>query len=95
MTVTLPAAYFLSGYATRQAEIDAEAKLAAATVSQLASSSPELWVFENARIRGLLAMLGPPLEAERRIVMSRTAKSVVDHGDAAAVAGDDGGQSGL
>jgi len=81
VTVSLPAAYFLSGHATRQAEIDAEARLAAATVSQLASSSPELWVYENARIRGLIAVLGPPLEAERRIVMSRTGESVVDHGD--------------
>jgi hypothetical protein len=64
LALALPAAYFVSARAAKQAAIDAEAKLAAATISQLASRNPTLWVFENARIRGLLSMLGPPLEAE-------------------------------
>ena len=58
--VVLPAAYFLSTYATMHAEIAAEGKLAATAISGLASSNPELWMFENARVRGLLSMLGPP-----------------------------------
>ena len=40
--VVLPAAYFLSNYATMHAEIAAEGKLAAAAISRLASSNPEL-----------------------------------------------------
>ena len=80
--VALPAAYFLSAYATRHAEIAAEGKLAAAAISQLASRNPELWMFENARIRGLLTMLGPLPEAERRIVTSGTGQEVAEQGDA-------------
>jgi hypothetical protein len=57
VTVTLPTAYFVSAYGTKHAEIVAEGKLASAVISQLASTNPELWAFENARIRGLLAML--------------------------------------
>ena len=79
--VVLPAAYFLSAYATRHAEIAAEGKLAAAAISQLASSNPELWMFENARIRGLLTMLGPPPESERRIVISGAGQEVAAQGD--------------
>ena len=39
-------------------------------------------MFENARIRGLLAMLGPPPEPERRIVTSATGQEVAEQGDA-------------
>jgi diguanylate cyclase (GGDEF)-like protein len=81
VTVTLPAAYFLSAYDTRRAEITAEVKLAAAAVSQLASSNPDLWVHEDARIRGLLAMLGPPPETERRIVVSVDGRLVAQQGN--------------
>ena len=80
--VVLPAAYFLSNYATMHAEIAAEGKLAAAAISRLASSNPELWMFENARVRGLLTMLGPLSEAERRIVTSGTGQEVAVQGDA-------------
>ena len=69
-------------YATMHAEIAAEGKLAAAAISQLASSNPELWMFENARVRGLLTMLGPLSEAERRIVTSGTGQEVAEQGDA-------------
>jgi hypothetical protein len=55
--------------AARQAAFDSEAKLAAVAISQFASRNPTVWVFENARVRGLLTMLGPPLEAERRGVL--------------------------
>ena len=55
--VVLPAAYFLSTYATMHAEIAAEGKLAATAISQLASRNPELWMFENARVRGFLPCL--------------------------------------
>ena len=39
-------------------------------------------MFENARIRGLLTMLGPPSESERRIVTSGTGQEVAAQGDA-------------
>jgi diguanylate cyclase (GGDEF)-like protein len=80
--VVLPAAYFLSTYATMHAEIAAEGKLAATAISGLASSNPELWMFENARVRGLLSMLGPPSGSERRIVTSGTGQEVAAQGDA-------------
>ena len=79
--VVLPAAYFLSAYATGHAEIAAEGKLAATAISQLASRNPELWMFENARIRGLLTMLGPLSESERRIVISGAGQEVAAQGD--------------
>ncbi len=80
--VALPGAYFLSAYATGHAEIAAEGKLAASAISQLASLNPELWMFEDARIRGLLSMLGPLPEAERRIVTSGTGQVVAGQGAA-------------
>ena len=80
--VVVPAAYFLSTYAIMHAEIAAEGKLAAATISQLASQNPEMWLFENARVRGLLPMLDPLPEPERRIVTSGTGQEVATQGDA-------------
>jgi diguanylate cyclase (GGDEF)-like protein len=80
VTVTLPTAYFVSAYGTKHAEIVAEGKLASAVISQLASTNPELWAFENARIRGLLAMLGSPQEPERRIVLSANGQLVAEQG---------------
>ena len=64
------------------AEIAAEGKLAATAISRLASSNPELWMFENARVRGLLTMLGPLSEPERRSVTSGTGQEVAAQGDA-------------
>jgi hypothetical protein len=60
--------------------ITAEAKLAATAVSQLASSNAERWVFENARIGGLLAMLGSPTEAELRRVFTSDGRLVAEQG---------------
>jgi hypothetical protein len=80
--VALPGAYFLSAYATGHAEIVAEGKLAASAISQLASVNPELWMFEDARMRGLFSMLGPLPEAERRIVTSGTGQVIAGQGGA-------------
>src|SRR4051812_16731611 len=80
VSLALPAAYFLSIRAVEHAAVAAESKIAAATVSQLASSNPQLWVFENARIRGLLAMLGPSPVPERRIVTSSKGDVVAESG---------------
>ncbi len=80
--VVVPAAYFLSTYAIMHAEIAAESNLAGAAISRLASGNPELWMFENARVRGLLTMLDPLSEPERRIVTSGTGQEVATHGDA-------------
>ncbi|MEJ0016967.1 MAG: EAL domain-containing protein [Acetobacteraceae bacterium] len=80
-TLAVPAAYFLASTAARYAEVAAEANLAAATMSQLASRNPELWVFENARIRGLLGMLRTSQEPERIIVTALNGDSVAEQGD--------------
>ena len=79
--VMLPATYFLSAYASRHAEIAAEGKVAATAISQIASRNPELWMFENARIRGLLTILGELTESERRIVTAGQ-EVVAEQGDA-------------
>jgi diguanylate cyclase (GGDEF)-like protein len=78
----LPATYFLSAHASKYAEAAAEAKLAASAVSQLASSNPDLWIFENARIRGLLTMLGWPHEPEQRRVFANNGQIVAEQGAA-------------
>jgi diguanylate cyclase (GGDEF)-like protein len=80
LALSLPAAYFLSAHAARQAVIDAEAKLAAVSVSQIASANPTLWIFENARIRGMLAVLGPPPEAELRTVFGTGGELIAEQG---------------
>jgi hypothetical protein len=68
LAVALPTAYFVSSRAVGNAAIEAEANVAAVSVSQLASRNPDLWVFENVRLLGLLAMLGPPPASEQREV---------------------------
>jgi diguanylate cyclase (GGDEF)-like protein len=68
VTVMLPSSYFLSSRAARQAEIAAESKMAGAVISQLINTNPELWAYQNARMRGLLAMLGPLKDPEKRAV---------------------------
>ena len=82
VTVMLPSSYFLSSRTARQAEIAAESKMAGAVISQLITRNPELWAFENARIRGLLAMLGPLKEPERRVVFFGPDQLVAELGDA-------------
>ncbi len=47
-------------------------------ISQVASSNPDLWIFENARVRGLLSMLGPPPEAEQRAVFAAGGQLIAD-----------------
>jgi len=80
VTLMLPAAYYLSAYTTLHAEIAAEARLAATTVSQVASSNPELWTFENARVRGMLSMFGALPDGEWRVVMSGKGDVVAEQG---------------
>ena len=81
VTVMLPSSYFLAGRTAKQAEIAAESKMAGAVISQLITRNPELWAFEDARIRGLLAMLGPLKEPERRAVFFGQKQLVAELGD--------------
>ena len=80
LAVALPAIYFVSARATLYGETAAEAKLAASSVSQLASRNPDLWVFENTRIRGFLATLDLAREPEQRLVFSAGGQLVAEHG---------------
>ena len=64
--IVMPTAYFVSVGTAKYSEIAAEAKLASTVLTQLASDNAELWTYENARIRGLLMMLGTPPEPELR-----------------------------
>jgi diguanylate cyclase (GGDEF)-like protein len=81
VTVMLPSTYFLSARAAWHAEVAAESKVASAVISQLINGNPELWAFENARIRGLLAMLGPLQATERRAVFRGRDQLVAEQGD--------------
>ena len=81
VTLMLPSTYFLSASAARHAEVAAESKVASAVISQLINTNPELWAFENARIRGLLAMLGPLQDTERRAVFFGRDQLVAEQGD--------------
>ena len=81
VTVMLPSSYFLSNRTATQAEIAAESKMASAVISQLINTNPEFWAFENARIGGLLAMLGPLHEPERRAVFFGRDQLVAELGD--------------
>ncbi|CAH2601066.1 Histidine kinase [Rhodovastum atsumiense] len=67
----VPLARFVFARAAMEASMQAEAKLAATVVSQLASQNPELWTFEEARIRGLLTMLAASAEPAWRRVRDR------------------------
>ncbi len=53
----VPAAYFITGDVRIQARLDAQAAIGATAISDLAMRNPDLWTFENARIRGMLAQL--------------------------------------
>jgi diguanylate cyclase (GGDEF)-like protein len=81
VAVMLPSTYFMSARAAWNAEVTAESKVASAVISQLINKNPELWAFENARIRGLLAMLGPLQDSERRAVFFGQDRLVAEQGD--------------
>jgi diguanylate cyclase (GGDEF)-like protein len=67
--VGVPAASFTFARANMAASMQAEAKIGAMTLSQLASQNPEMWRFEDVRIRGLLTLLGDASAPEWRRVL--------------------------
>ena len=78
--IVMPTAYFVSVHTARHSEIAAEAKLASTVLTQLASDNAELWTYENARIQGLLMLLGTPPEPEQRIVFAANGALIVSQG---------------
>ena len=80
LAITLPVAYLLSANARMHASLEAEARLASASITQLALNNPDLWVFEDARIRGLLTLLGRSAEPEQRLVFSAGDQLIAEQG---------------
>jgi diguanylate cyclase (GGDEF)-like protein len=80
LAITLPLAYYLSACATMHASLAAEAELASTSVTQLALNNPELWTFEEARIRGLLSLFARSAEPEQRLVFSADDRLIVAQG---------------
>jgi diguanylate cyclase (GGDEF)-like protein len=78
--IVMPTAYFVSVHTAQHSEIAAEAKLASTVLTQLASNNAELWTCENARIQGLLTLLGTPPEPEQRIVFAASGALIVCQG---------------
>jgi diguanylate cyclase (GGDEF)-like protein len=78
--IVMPTAYFVSIHTAKHSEIAAEAKLASTMLTQLASDNAELWTYENARIRGLLMMLGTPPEPELRSVFATNGALIASEG---------------
>src|SRR5688572_8267249 len=56
IALTLPAVHFWSAWRREFAAVNAEATLAAAGVSALASRTPGLWEYQEHRLQGLLAI---------------------------------------
>ena len=79
-TIVMPTAYFVSVHTAKNSEIAAEAKLGSTMLTQLASDNAELWTYENARIQGLLMLLGTPPEPEQRIVFAANGALIVSQG---------------
>ena len=80
LAIALPMAYLVSANRTMHASLEAEARLASASITQVALSNPDLWVFEDARIRGLLSLLGRTAEPEQRLVFSAADELIVEQG---------------
>ncbi|MBS0642647.1 MAG: EAL domain-containing protein [Acetobacteraceae bacterium] len=81
LAIIVPAAYLLSARATMHASLQLQANLAGNSITQLAINNPELWVFENARLRGLLSLLGPLSELDQRLVLLATGEVIAEQGD--------------
>lgn len=81
VTAILPASYFLSQRNSLQADLRAKASLGSLIVSQVAMRNTDLWIFENARIRGLLTLLGEMEDGEARRVFALDGRLVADQSD--------------
>jgi diguanylate cyclase (GGDEF)-like protein len=80
LAISVPAAYLASGLAILRASLEAEVKLASTTVGQVAVINPKLWMFEDARLRGLLDLLGRSPEPEERFVILNNDQQVAVQG---------------
>jgi signal transduction histidine kinase len=54
VAVILPAGYFISSYSYLSGKLEAEADVDAFFVSNVASSSPDLWMYQGPRLEGIL-----------------------------------------
>jgi diguanylate cyclase (GGDEF)-like protein len=78
VTTILPASYFLSNRSITEADLQAKASLGALVVSQVAMRNADLWIYENARIRGLLTLLGQADDNEARRVFDSNGRLVAE-----------------
>jgi hypothetical protein len=81
IALALPVSGYRSARDALLAEMRAAAKLASNVTSDVAMRNPDLWPFENVRIRGLLSQLGPLAEGERRMVFDGGASLVAEQGE--------------
>lgn len=68
IAIVVPTMSFFFARASTLASMQAEASLTARLVSRIASLNPDMWLFEEARIRGMIAPSGDRREKERRLV---------------------------
>ncbi len=81
VAAALPGAYFYAGRMSMQAELEARANLGAIVISEHAMRNPDLWTFENSRIRGRLMLLGETGQPEMRRVLDADGRLVAWAGE--------------
>lgn len=64
----LPSGYWAVAYSNLSSELDFKAMVKAAALNSMVASSPELWMYAENRLAGLLQREPVPLESERVVV---------------------------
>jgi diguanylate cyclase (GGDEF)-like protein/PAS domain S-box-containing protein len=81
LALGLPLIYFSLGYGALNSAVETEAKVKAEILSQVISASPEMWRFEEHRLRELLARFPAALDNEHAQILANDGELVAasDH----------------
>jgi signal transduction histidine kinase len=82
IAAVLPAGYFFITYEYLAGSLEAEAEMLSHSISEVISRNPELWQFEQVRLKDLLASRGPVKDAERQEIIDAQGRFVVQNGEA-------------
>lgn len=78
LAVAIPAAYFGVSYGALSASLQTKADVKAEAISQVIGASPEMWRFEEVRLRELLVRLPVELQDERALITTDTGELVAE-----------------
>jgi PAS domain S-box-containing protein len=80
VALSLPAVYFVIGYESADAALEAESDVISRALNQLVIDNPEMWAYETVRIQGLLQERAGPRPSDFRRVLDQQQDTVAEAG---------------